>query len=1451
MLSAIIRFSLKNKFVIGLFTAAWIVWGIIQVIKLPIDALPDITSNQVQVITVSPTLACLEVERLITFPIEQAASNIPGINEIRSISRFGLSVVTIVFEDGYDIYWCRQQVTERMSVVKDEIPKEAGTPELAPVTTGLGEIYQYVVKPKKGYEKQYDLIELRTIQDWIIRRQLLGTPGVAEVSSFGGKLKQYEVAIDPNLLRGTGTTLQEIFTALEKNNQNSGAAYIEKGPSLLFIRTEGLAKSTDEIENIFVKSSASGTPLYIRDIATVQIGSPTRYGALTFNDEGEVSGAVILMLKGANASDVIKGIEKRMDQIKKTLPEGVEVEVFLDRTKMVNRILSTVKTNLFEGAMIVILILVFFLGNFRAGFVVASVIPLSMLFAIGMMNIFGISGNLMSLGAIDFGLIVDGAVIIVEAVLHHIHSNKHKGLLLKQFQMDSAVEQSAGRMLSAAVFGQIIILIVYIPILSLTGIEGKMFVPMAQTVAFALIGAFILSLTYVPMITSLVLNKKLSSHDGISDRMIISWQNGYKRLLEKLLDHPKKVISTSILLIAVALIIASTLGGEFIPKLEEGDFAIDAKMMTGTTLDETIKSTTAAIHELKKFPEVEKVVTRIGASEIPTDPMPIEMTDIIVNLKDKSEWTSAANYDELANKMSIALKKVSGLTAGFQYPVQMRFNELIAGAKQDVVCKIFGENLDTLVRYAESFSNVIQTVDGAKDIFVERVNGLPQIVIRYKKSAIAAYQLNITDINKLLRAAFAGEEAGQIYENERRFGLVVRLQQEHRKDLDDIKHLMLTSPTGLTIPLEQVADINIEDGPNQLQREDAKRRITIAFNVRGRDVQSIVEEVQEKADKAVILPAGYYVKYGGQFENLIEAKQRLLIAVPAALLLILLLLYFSFGSLKHGLLIYTAIPLSAIGGIILLWARDMPFSISAGVGFIALFGVAVLNGIVLISEFNRLKNETKLEMKELVLTGTSTRLRPVLMTAAVASLGFLPMALSQSSGAEVQRPLATVVIGGLISATLLTLFVLPVLYIWVEKRKTKLVQPIVTVLVLVFGFTSSLQSQQIERISLDTLLARAERSVLILKIAEKQILYYSDLKKGSLDIPRTTVGLEYGNINSAKRDTRFFVSQQFQLPIVYERQNNYYDKYIKVQSADKSLKKSELRYQIRKLYYHFQDLERREIIIGEIEKNFREFSRIAELQSNQGEIYASSSSLIKLQAAQLRIQKNELNVEIKRVQLEFKKILRIDEQIFPLQDTEKQFNKFSADKMSIASHPFHVLSEAIYQQKKSQTELERNRLSPDLTVGYSNLSIIGWQTPDGVNQKYYGGGNRFGIYQIGIALPIFKSAARAKINASKINEDISLFEKQEQSERILLQFNQLIEKFNQLMEAHSYYEREGIEGANKIMAQSATRLKSGDIPFSEWLVMVNQSLQVQLAYIENVYLLCLAEAEYLYLTEKN
>ncbi|MEY2834678.1 MAG: hypothetical protein RLZZ557_340, partial [Bacteroidota bacterium] len=827
------------------------------------------------------------------------------------------------------------------------------------------------------------------------------------------------------------------------------------------------------------------------------------------------------------------------------------VEVFLNRTKMVNRTLSTVKTNLLEGAIIVLLILVFFLSNLRAGLIVASVIPLAMLFAVGMMNLFGVSGNLMSLGALDFGLIVDGAVIIVEAVLHRLHNQKHEGLVLRPAQMDTAVEQSAGRMMGAAVFGQIIILIVYIPILSLTGIEGKMFKPMAQTVSFALIGAFILSLTYVPMMTSLGLSKKLKHHDTFSDKMMMRLQNGLRSVLSRFLLHPAKVITASVVLLVISLFVASQLGGEFIPELEEGDFAIDARLMTGSTLQETVDATTQAVHELQKFPEVQKVVTRIGASEIPTDPMPIEMTDIIVNLKDKKEWTSAESYDELANKMSVALGKVPGLTGGFQYPVQMRFNELIAGAKQDVVCKIYGENLDTLAHYAAQFEEVIKQVEGAKDVFAERVTGLPQVVIRYKKNAIAAYGLNITDVNRLVRTSLAGETAGQIYENERRFDLVMRLKEQSRNDLEDIGALTITNEQGLLIPLSQVADIVIEEGPNQIQREDAKRRITVAFNVRDKDIQTVVEEVQQKVDKAIKLPAGYYVNYGGQFENLTEAKNRLMIAVPIALLLILLILYFSFGSMKYGLLIYTAIPLSAIGGILLLWLRDLPFSISAGVGFIALFGVAVLNGIVLINEFNRLKSETTLEMFELVIQGTMTRLRPVLMTAAVASLGFLPMALSTSSGAEVQRPLATVVIGGLISATLLTLLVLPVLYVWVERRN-KINKKVPLVLLILFASfagnaqeNSSAINQQTtiarpyKQLPIDSILAIGERNAISLRMAGKEVEIMRIIAKNPYEITPTNAGMEYGNINSAFNDTRVFINQDFQLPAVYKRKREY------------------------------------------------------------------------------------------------------------------------------------------------------------------------------------------------------------------------------------------------------------------------------------------------------------------------
>lgn len=1032
MLNKIISFSIKNKFIIGLFILTLIGYGSYQVTQLPIDAVPDITDNQVQVITVTPSLGAPDVERLITFPIEQANSNIPGLKEIRSFSRFGLSLITIVFEDDVDIYWARQQVTERLKIAEQAIPKGIGSPELAPVTTGLGEIYQYVLKPKPGYEAKYNATELRTIQDWIVKRQLISVKGVADVSSFGGRVKQYEIAINPNNLKSHNINISDVFAALEKNNENTGGAYIEKASTVLYIRAEGLIATIDDIKSIVVKNMADGTPLLIRDVAEVRIGNATRYGAITYNDEGEVAGAVVMMLKGDNSSRVIKDVKEKITQIKKTLPEGVELEPFLDRTKMVNSAIGTVTKNLLEGALIVILILVLFLGNLRAGIIVASVIPLAMLFAIIMMNIFGVSGNLMSLGALDFGLIVDGAVIIVEACMFQLHiSNQNK---VSQLQMDDIVYNTSTRMRNAAVFGELIILAVYLPIFTLEGIEGKMFKPMAQTVAFALLGAFILSLTYIPMMSALFLSKIVAHKKNISDRMMEVLERIHQNFLTRIINIPKTVIGSVIVLFVISLFVLSTLGGEFIPELPEGDFAVETRVLTGSNLTTSSEAIMKSAHILlKKFPEVEKVVGKTGSGEIPTDPMPMEASDMMIILKDKSEWTSAETWNELSEKMSEALKEIPGVTYSFQYPVAMRFNELMTGAKQDVVCKIFGENLDTLSKYSKLLGTVANKIDGAENIYVEPIDGLPQLIIKYKRNLIAQYGLNIQDINKVVNTAFAGQSSGLIYEDEKRFDLVVRLAGEQRKNLEDVQNLLIPTPKGTQIPLNQVADISIQESVNQIQRDDAKRRIIVGFNVGNRDVQSIVNDLQMQVDKKIKFPTGYYVTYGGAFENLIAAKKRLSLAVPVSLLLIFLLLYFAFSSVKQGLLIYSAIPLSAIGGILLLAVRGMPFSISAGIGFIALFGVAVLNGIVLISEYNRIKKDGETDLKQIVLQGTKHRLRPVLMTAFVASLGFLPMAISNGAGAEVQRPLATVVIGGLLIATFLTLFVLPILYILFEK----------------------------------------------------------------------------------------------------------------------------------------------------------------------------------------------------------------------------------------------------------------------------------------------------------------------------------------------------------------------------------------------------------------------------------
>lgn len=1034
MLDKVIHYSIKNKLIIGLFTLGLIAWGSYSLSRLPIDAVPDITNNQVQILTSAPSQSALDIERLVTFPIEQTMATIPSVVEIRSFSRFGLSVVTIVFEDNVDVYWARQQVNERLAQAADQIPMGVGSPEIGPITTGLGEIYQYIVRPKSGYEDKFNAMELRSIQDWIVRRQLLGTKGVADVASFGGYLKQYEIALDPDKLRSYDLSISDIFTALQKNNQNTGGAYIDKKPNAWFIRVEGLVKDNDDLQKIVVSNTPAGIPILIRDVAEVRLGYATRYGAMTFNTEGEVVGAIVMMLKGENSIAVVNRVKEKIEKINKNLPEGVIVEAYLDRSSLVNRAIGTVEKNLIEGALIVITVLVLFLGNLRAGLIVASVIPLAMLFAISLMNAFGVSGNLMSLGAIDFGLIVDGAVIIVEATMHHL-GLRNLSRKLTQDEMDAEVYDSASKIRSSAAFGEIIILIVYLPILALVGIEGKMFKPMAQTVSFAILGAFILSLTYVPMMSALFLSKNTQHKKNFSDKMMDFFHRRYTPVIEGALKRRMLVIGIAVALFAVSLVLFLNMGGEFLPTLEEGDFAVETRVLTGSSLSYSVENgQKAASVLLKKFPnEVKEVVAKIGSSEIPTDPMPIEAADLMVILKDKKEWTQASNREELAEKMGEALEVIPGVTFGFQQPIQMRFNELMTGVRQDIAIKIFGEDLDQLTALSEQIGKIAGSVGGARDLYIEQVTGLPQIVVNVNRDEIAKYGLSVDELNQAINTAFAGQSAGLVFEGERRYDLVVRLSAQSRQNIEDVQNLFITSPNGEQIPLKQLADVSFKIGPNQVQREDAKRRIIVGFNVRGRDIATVVKELQQKIAQQVKFPAGYYDTYGGQFENLKEAQARLSVAVPVALLLIFLLLFFTFNSIKESILIFTAIPMAAIGGVFALLLRGMPFSISAGVGFIALFGVAVLNGIVLIAEFNRLAKEGITDLKEIVLKGTEVRLRPVLMTATVASLGFLPMALATSAGAEVQKPLATVVIGGLVSSTILTLIVLPCLFITFEK----------------------------------------------------------------------------------------------------------------------------------------------------------------------------------------------------------------------------------------------------------------------------------------------------------------------------------------------------------------------------------------------------------------------------------
>ncbi|WP_158799110.1 CusA/CzcA family heavy metal efflux RND transporter [Pedobacter sp. L105] len=1442
MFDKIISFSIANKVTIGMMTLLLILAGIYSAYHLPVDAQPDITNNQVQIITQAPSLGAQEVEQFITAPIELSMANIAGIIEKRSISRSGISVITIVFKDNVDIYWARAQVNAQLKEAENSIPDGLGEPMLAPITTGLGEIYQYVIHTKKGYEKKYSAMDLRTIQDWLVRNQLAGTVGVAEVSGWGGYVKQYEVALDNDRLNALGLTIPEIYEALKKNNENTGGSYIEQQNNAYFIRGLGQVQNLDDIRKIVVKN-IKGSPILIRDVADVQFGNATRYGAVTRNGEGEVVAGVTLMLKGENFSQVIQNVKERMVQVQKSLPEGVVIEPFIDRTELVGRAIDTVKRNLLEGALIVIFVLVLLLGNLRAGLVVASVIPLAMLFAFSMMRLFGVSGNLMSLGAIDFGLIIDGAVIIVESVVHHITTGRYQQEGVEKLsaeQMDVEVRDSAGKLMKSAAFGQIIILIVYLPLLSLVGIEGKMFRPMAETVAFAILGAFILSLTYVPMVSALFLSRQTAPKRNISDRIIEFLQRIYKWALIHILKVKVLTVTVVFLLFGISIWAFSRMGGEFIPTLEEGDLTVEISMMQGTSLSEVVKTFGKAEKLLKdQFPEIKQAVTRIGSSEIPTDPMPMERGDMMLAMKPKGEWKTAKTRAEMMAKMENTLSVIPGINVDISQPMQMRFNELMTGIRQDVAIKIYGDDLDILAMQAEKLAKLLTPVKGVSEPYIEKVSGLPQIQVVYNRDKMAQYGLNISEVNMILKTAFAGNVAGVVFEGEKRFDLVLRLNRNLRENISGVENLLIPLPSGNKVPLSQVADIGFKDAPAQVSREDGRRRIYVGFNVTGRDVETTVKEIQGILDKKFHLPSGYYLTYGGQFQNLQAAKGRLAFAVPAALLFILLLLYVTFRSVKESLLIFTAVPLASMGGIAALIITGMPFSISAGVGFIALFGVAVLNGIVLIGYFNQLKDEGVENIYDRVLQGTQTRLRPVLMTASVASLGFLPMALSSSAGAEVQRPLATVVIGGLLTATFLTLFVLPCLYLLFnrkEVREIKLPKALImllTVCSLVLLTQNSVYAQNKQPLTLDSAIAKAISNNLQIRSSLLSVEQARALQKSGTDLAKTEFLVTQDPTSGGNMDNSIGITQNIAWPGLYKNQRKLLNQQATLADKSSNITRSEIVRQVRSAWYAY--LLNREMlyILNYQDSIYSGFVKKAQVRFKTGE--TSRLELIIANNQYLQVQTLKVGVQMDLVsnELVLQQLLNTTEPLTIGRDKRQITMAVLLDSIRVSNNPQVNLNRQNIEVAKARIAVEKSKGLPDFTLGYNQQLVVSGFNPANINRNYSQGTRIAGI-QVGVALPIFYGANRSRIKSEQLAAQIAQTNFEVTKSQVKLQYAQELQIYQKYKQSVDYYAGGGLQQADEQLRIAQVSFNLGEIGYIEYIQNVSAAVQIKLSYIEAV-----------------
>lgn len=1429
MVDKLIAFSIKQKIVIGFFTLLLIIFGITSAINLPIDAVPDITNNQVQIITSSPTLSATEIERFITYPIEISLSNTPKIIELRSISKLGVSVVTAVFEDNVDIYFARNLIFQKLKEAEENIPEGLGSPEMAPISTGLGEIYQYVVRPEKKGDTTFSDMELRTIQDWIVKRQLLGTEGVAEVNSFGGYEKQYQILINPDALRSYNLSIREVFEAVNKNNANAGGSFIEHNSDQYAIRGIGIIESKEDINNIVIKSE-HGVPVYLNQLADVEEAGGIRHGAVTQDGKGEVVAGIVMMLKGANSREVANTVHKKIEDIKTTLPKGVTVDEFYNREDLVDRAIATVERNLIEGAVIVIFVLVLLLGNLRAGFIVASVIPLSMLFALIMMNLFGVSGNLMSLGAIDFGLIVDGAVIIVESVIvaisHAIH--KHKRPLHKD-EMQETIFKSTTGIIKSAIFGILIIIVVYLPIFALGGIEGKMFKPMAFTVGFALIGALLLSLTYVPMMSALILKRNMKEKETIADKIINFIKGLYLPSLKFALKRKALVIISAVIALVFSLILFFRLGGEFIPKLDEGDIAYQIARLPGISLTESKKIGTICEQILiKKFPEVKTVVTKTGAAEIATDPMGVEFSDVLVMLKPKEEWRKGISKEELVEMMHSELSAVPGIGLSFTQPIELRFNELMSGAKGDIAVKIFGEDLSELSKAGNDAAKIISGIKGAEDVSVQQLEGLPQLQIKIKRDKIARYGINVSDVNEIIETGLAGKTAGVVFEGDKKFDLVIKYKQEYRNDVEGIKNILVNSAGGMKIPMSELADISIDEGPAEITRDNGKRRIIAQCNVRGRDIESFVNELQTKMKEGLKLPPGYSLEYGGQFKNLESAKKRLYIAVPVSLFFIFVLLFITFNSIKQGLLVFSGIPFAIVGGIIALVIRDIPFSISAGVGFIALFGVAVLNGIVMIAHFNKLEKEGVKDVTERIILGTSARLRPILMTALVASLGFIPMAISTGAGAEVQKPLATVVIGGLISSTLLTLIVLPLLYsIFNKKSNFKMNLHIKATALCFFVLLPAIsfaQTNDIDKYIEIGIKNNSEIETYRLNIEREE----TGLKK-ALNIPKPQLFLEYEGVKDGLENfesRKIGISQDFEFPSVYFLRSDVQSVQIEIAKAELQIKINTVTAEIKRAYY---SAALNNSLLRLAKENVRiadEFLLTAERKLDAG--FVTSLDVLNAKVNKTRTENELKNIEneLRKSSSELKLLVNADINDVKIEsDSVISFNEIRFDELlnsAMQTNPEIALSRLKKEKAENNISLAKSSLLPNLSLKYYNQKLGG-------ESGYYG-------FEVGLGIPLwFWAENSGTISEANVEKKISQTEEDFVSRKIRTEVKSAFADYLNSKRQAEFINSEVLNEARQILDATKRSYDEGTASYTDFLQALKTFSEIQQVYTGNWY----------------